>query len=98
MPNGEIDGKQHYSVWIGAKTEHALQFVEHYINEGWEYVSILGVTPVQSTNRGGDEPTLAGPSRADRVFNPAVEAPHAEVDRLLLGSKYHSNRAIIIHG
>ena len=31
MPNGEIDGKQHYSVWIGAKTEHALQFVEHYI-------------------------------------------------------------------
>jgi hypothetical protein len=98
MPNGEIDGEQHYSVWIGAKTEHALQFVEHYINEGWEYVSILGVTPVQSTNRRGDEPTLAGPSRADRVFNPAVEAPHAEVDRLLLGSEYHSNRAIIIHG
>ena len=43
MPNGEIDGKQHYSVWIGAKTEHALQFVEHSINEGWEYVSILCV-------------------------------------------------------
>jgi hypothetical protein len=29
MPNGEIDGKQHYSVWIGTKTEHALQFAEH---------------------------------------------------------------------
>jgi hypothetical protein len=40
MPNGEIDGKQRYSVWIGAKTEHPVWFVKPYINKGWEYVSI----------------------------------------------------------
>ena len=78
MPNGEIDGKQRYSVWIGAKTEPALQFVEHSINEGWEYVSILCVH--QFSQRIAVEMNrTCGPSRADRVSNPAVEAPHAEV-------------------
>ena len=40
MPNGLINGDQGYSVWIGAKTEHPLQFLEPYIDKGWEYVAV----------------------------------------------------------
>ena len=40
MPNGEIDGEEGYSVWIGAKTEHPLGFLKPYIDEGWEYVAV----------------------------------------------------------
>jgi hypothetical protein len=28
------------SVWIGAKTEHPLQFLKPYVNDDWEYVAI----------------------------------------------------------
>jgi hypothetical protein len=40
MSNVEIDGEQVYSVWIGAKTEHPLQFLKPYIDKSWEYVSV----------------------------------------------------------
>ena len=40
MPNGEIDGKQGYSVWVGAKTERPLQFLKPYIDKDWEYVAV----------------------------------------------------------
>lgn len=40
MPNGEMGGRRGYSVWIGAKTEHPLQFLKPYIDEGWEYVAV----------------------------------------------------------
>ena len=40
MPNGEIDGKQGYSVWIGAKTEHPLRLVKPFIDKDWEYVAV----------------------------------------------------------
>ncbi len=40
MPNGEINGEQGYSVWIGAKTEHPLQFLKPFIDKGWEYVAV----------------------------------------------------------
>lgn len=39
MPNGEIDGKQGYSVWIGAKTEYPLQFLKPFIDKKWECVA-----------------------------------------------------------
>ena len=39
-PNGEINGEQGYSVWIGAKTEHPLRFLKPYIDKGWEYVAV----------------------------------------------------------
>lgn len=38
--NGEDSGKTYYSVSIGAKTEHPLQFLKAVVDEGWEYVSI----------------------------------------------------------
>jgi hypothetical protein len=28
------------SAWIGAKTEHPLQFLKPYVNDDWEYVAI----------------------------------------------------------
>jgi hypothetical protein len=28
------------SVWIGAKTEHPLQFLKPYVNDDWDYVAI----------------------------------------------------------
>ena len=40
MPNGEIDDKPGYSVWIGAKTEHPVQFVRQFIDSRWEHVAI----------------------------------------------------------
>ena len=36
MPNCEIKGEQGYSVWIGAKTEHPIQFLKPYIDKGSE--------------------------------------------------------------
>jgi hypothetical protein len=38
--NGEAKGKKYYSVWIGAKTEHPLQFLRPLLDESWGYVSI----------------------------------------------------------
>jgi hypothetical protein len=38
--NIEIDGKAGYSIWIGAKTDHPLQFLKSFIDEGWEYVAV----------------------------------------------------------
>jgi hypothetical protein len=38
--NGEFDGKRGYSLWIGAKTEHPLQFLKPFIDDDWEYVAI----------------------------------------------------------
>lgn len=40
MRNCVIDGEQGYSVWIGAKTEHPLQFLKDIIDDGWEYVAV----------------------------------------------------------
>ena len=40
MPNGEFKGKQGYSVWIGAKTEHPLKFLKPYIDKNWECVAV----------------------------------------------------------
>jgi hypothetical protein len=40
MPSGEIDGKQGYSVWDGAKSEHPLRLVKPFIDDGWEYVAV----------------------------------------------------------
>ena len=40
MDNGESEGKQGYSVWLGAKTEHPLQFLKPYVDEAWEYVAL----------------------------------------------------------
>ena len=40
MPNGEIHGKRGYSVWVGAKTEHPLQFLKPYLEKGWECVAL----------------------------------------------------------
>jgi hypothetical protein len=39
-PNGELNGTKGYSVYIGAKTEHPLQFLKPFIDDGWEYVAI----------------------------------------------------------
>jgi hypothetical protein len=38
--NGEDKGKKYYSVSIGAKTEHPLQFLKALLDESWGYVSI----------------------------------------------------------
>jgi hypothetical protein len=38
--NGECNGKRGYSVWIGATTEHPLQFLKPSIDDAWEYVAI----------------------------------------------------------
>jgi hypothetical protein len=38
--NGEDKGKTYYSVSIGAKTEHPLQFLKPLLDKSWEYVSI----------------------------------------------------------
>jgi hypothetical protein len=38
--NGEYQGRQGYSIWIGAKTEHPLEFLRSIVNDDWEYVSI----------------------------------------------------------
>jgi hypothetical protein len=38
--NCEFDGKRGCSVWIGAKTEHPLQFLKPFIDDDWEYVAI----------------------------------------------------------
>lgn len=40
MDNGTFDGNKGYSVWIGAKTEHPLQFLKPYLDDSWEYVSV----------------------------------------------------------
>ena len=40
MPNGELKGKQGYSVWLGAKTEHPLRFLKPYIDKDWEHVAV----------------------------------------------------------
>jgi len=37
MDYGELSGERGYSVWIGAKTEHPLQFLKPFIDERWEY-------------------------------------------------------------
>jgi hypothetical protein len=36
----EIHGMRGYSVWIGAKTEHPLQFLKPFINKEWEYIAV----------------------------------------------------------
>jgi hypothetical protein len=38
--NGEEEGKKWYSVWIGAKTEHPLQFLKPLLDKSWDYVAI----------------------------------------------------------
>ena len=38
--NGEAAGEKGMSVWIGAETEHPLQFLRTYLDKGWEYVSV----------------------------------------------------------
>jgi hypothetical protein len=40
MPNCEINSKQGYSIWVGAKTEHPLRFLKPYIDKDWEYVAV----------------------------------------------------------
>jgi hypothetical protein len=40
MANGDIDGKNGYSVWIGAKTQEPLLFLKPYLDEGWENVAV----------------------------------------------------------
>jgi hypothetical protein len=34
------NGKEGYSAWIGAKTEHPLQFLKPLVNDRWEHVAI----------------------------------------------------------
>jgi hypothetical protein len=36
-PNGKVNGKRGYSVHIGAKTEHPLQFLKPFLNDRWDY-------------------------------------------------------------
>jgi hypothetical protein len=36
----EARGKKSYSVWVGAKTEHPLQFLKPFLNDKWEYISV----------------------------------------------------------
>ncbi len=38
--NGQHEGKKWYSVWIGAKTEHPLQFIKPLLDKSWGLVSI----------------------------------------------------------
>jgi hypothetical protein len=38
--NGEKEGKKWYSVSIGAKTEHPLQFLKPLLDKSWGLVSI----------------------------------------------------------
>src|SRR5262249_45817935 len=38
-PNGMCDGKQGYSIWVGATTEYPLAFLREIVDEGWEYVA-----------------------------------------------------------
>lgn len=38
--NGEINGRRGWSVFIGAKTEHPLQFLKPYLDGDWEYVAL----------------------------------------------------------
>src|SRR5690348_6424194 len=38
--NGADKGKKYHSVWIGAKTEHPLQFLKPLLDESWEYVAV----------------------------------------------------------
>jgi hypothetical protein len=38
--NGEVNGRQGYSIHIGAKTEHPLQFLKPYLDDRWEYVAV----------------------------------------------------------
>jgi hypothetical protein len=40
MGEFEIHGMRGYSVWIGAKTEHPLQFLKPFINKEWEYIAV----------------------------------------------------------
>jgi hypothetical protein len=49
MQNGQIDDEQSYSVWVGAKTEHPLQFIKPFIDNGWEYVAVQRIAGTQST-------------------------------------------------
>jgi hypothetical protein len=37
---GECDGKRGYSVFVGAKTEHPLQFLKPYVDSSWDYVAL----------------------------------------------------------
>ena len=40
-PNGtDAKGMSGFSVWIGAKTEHPLQFLRPYLDESWEFVAL----------------------------------------------------------
>jgi hypothetical protein len=39
-PNDIIDVKRYYSVKIGAKTEHPLQFLKPFLNDKWEHVAV----------------------------------------------------------
>jgi hypothetical protein len=39
-PDDIIDGKRYYSVKIGAKTEHPLQFLKPFLNDKWEHVAV----------------------------------------------------------
>jgi hypothetical protein len=38
-PNGTFEGKQGYSIWAGANTEHPLAFLKEIVDEGWEYIA-----------------------------------------------------------
>jgi hypothetical protein len=38
--NGELKGRRGCSVWIGAKTEHPLQFLKPLLDDRWEYVAV----------------------------------------------------------
>jgi hypothetical protein len=37
---GEFEIHGGYSVWIGAKTEHPLQFLKPFLNREWEYIAV----------------------------------------------------------
>jgi hypothetical protein len=37
---GQIDGKKGYSVHIGAKTEHPLQFLRPFPSDSWKHVAV----------------------------------------------------------
>jgi hypothetical protein len=40
MSGGEIGGRPGGSVWIGAKTEHPLQFLTPFIGKDWDHVAV----------------------------------------------------------
>jgi hypothetical protein len=38
-PNGQCNGKLGYSIWVGAKTEMPLAYLNEIVDERWEYVA-----------------------------------------------------------